>query len=143
MSQIAWNYSYLTPKQKFLKHFSTCLVHVLHSYFLESFVFSCILTSPFNSASLSLASTTATFSPLGVFSAMSTEVSDVMSNTGLLSFSSKMVIETCWDIQCTVTWQSTPCQTGALPTLESINQKKVFKTKEWLTFCTSNVRCNK
>lgn len=52
-------------------------------------------TRPFNPASMSLARTMATFSPIAVFSVMSTEVSDVMSNTGLLSFSSRMVIETC------------------------------------------------
>lgn len=53
------------------------------------------LTSPFNLASLSLPRTTATFFPMAVFSGMPTEVSEVMSNSGLLSFSSRMVIETC------------------------------------------------
>lgn len=54
-----------------------------------------LLTVPFFPASLSLPSTVATFSPMGVFSGTLTDVSDVMSNSGLLSLSSRMVIETC------------------------------------------------
>ena len=52
------------------------------------------LTIPLAAASLSLPRTVATLTPMGVFSKMLTDVSDVMSNSGLLSFSSRMVIDT-------------------------------------------------
>lgn len=84
--------------------------------FFPMFLF--FLTSPFNPASLSLPSTTATFFPMGEFSAMSTEVSDVMSNSGLLSFSSKMVIETCQDKRSNVIVN---CPVNAILTFE-VNQ---------------------
>ncbi len=53
------------------------------------------LTSPFLPASLSRANITATLWPIGVSSGISTDKSEVMSNSGLLSFSSRMVIDTC------------------------------------------------
>lgn len=53
------------------------------------------LTSPFLPASLSRANTTATLRPMVVSSGIDTDKSEVMSNSGLLSFSSRMVIDTC------------------------------------------------
>ena len=55
------------------------------------------LTIPLAAASLSRPRTVATLTPMGVFSRMLTDVSDVMSNSGLLSFSSRMVIDTWWE----------------------------------------------
>lgn len=113
-----------------------------HLHHFSSSVSSSVLTSPFCPASLSLARTTATFSPMGVFSVMSTEVSDVMSNTGLLSFSSRMVIETCWEMPSEVIQQE-----AAHPSLR-MNQSKLFcfqvlyRQKTRLTFCKSNEGCS-
>lgn len=53
------------------------------------------LTSPFLPASLSRAVTMATLWPMGVSSGTFTVKSDVRSNSGLLSFSSRMVMDTC------------------------------------------------
>lgn len=104
----------------------------------EFFLISFSLTNPFNPASLSLARTTATFFPMGMFSVTSTDVSDVMSNTGLLSFSSRMVIETCWEMPSEVIWQR-----AARPSLR-LNWSKLslHDRKTRLTFYKSSEGCS-
>lgn len=82
-------------------HYNLLWNNIVKTYnagkWLCSWMIVLFLTSPFKLASRSLARTTATLLPSGVFSRMFTDVSDVMSNSGLLSFSSSIVMDTCED----------------------------------------------